>query len=485
LWRRLPVLALLLSLAVSGTMLGCAARDGGQDGDETGTPFEWATETPSPEDMSAVQGRGGGAAAADEATAPPTELPADATATARAAIVFGADRAPIGPPAAPGWEGQDWPDVLLKATGTTVRWAMWAGDPRINDWVDDYVADVAAGRLGIGLEVVPLNDTVDAVNRIATDKAADLEAGSIDLLWVNGENFHTLRQGDLLYGPWAQWTPASTYLDWQDLSWQLDLGVPVEGYEMPWGRAILVLIHDSARLNEPPDTLEALLAWIGDNPGRFTYPAPPDFTGSAFVRQVCAALTPRPELLLRPASEVSEADIAAALAPCWAALGDVAPSLWREGSTYPASLAQQNDLFANGEIDLDLNYNPAAASGFIADGRYPETTRTFVLRDGMLANTHYLAIPWNAPNKAGAMVLADLLGQPAAQLAKAQPYVWGDLPVVDPERLGEAWRIALDELPLGPATLPLEQLIAVRRPEPHASWVSVIEQGWAREVLGR
>ncbi len=408
------------------------------------------------------------------------------TAGDRPDIVAGAEAAPFGVAPPPGWEGKTWADVQAAGVGSTVRWALWAGDPRINDWVDDYVADVAIGRLGIELDVVPLQDTVDIVNKVAADKAAGHDPGSVDLIWINGENFHTLRQSDLLYGPWAAWTPASGFLDWMDASWQLDLGVPIEGYEMPWGRAVFVLVHDAETVPTPPNDLAALWAWIEDHPGRFTYPAPPDFTGSAFVRQVCRSLAPDPDVMNVAVDPQREQDvIEAATAPCWERLRSIAPSLWRAGDTYPAGLGQLNDLFANGEVDFDMNYNPSAASGFIEEGRYPDTARTFVLRDGMLANTHYLAIPWNAPNKAGAMALADLLGQPGAQVSKAQPDQWGDLSILDRSKLSEAWQVAVDELPRGPATLPLPVLSAAARPEPHASWVAVLEQGWEAEVLGR
>jgi ABC-type uncharacterized transport system YnjBCD substrate-binding protein len=38
---------------------------------------------------------------------------------------------------------------------------------------------------------------------------------------------------------------------------------------------------------DPPRTIPDLVEWIKANPGQFTYAAPPDFTGSAFVRHVC------------------------------------------------------------------------------------------------------------------------------------------------------------------------------------------------------
>jgi ABC-type uncharacterized transport system YnjBCD substrate-binding protein len=48
------------------------------------------------------------------------------------------------------------------------------------------------------------------VNKVLGEKEAGRDAdGSVDLVWVNGENFRTMRQGDLLYGSWAQFLPNS------------------------------------------------------------------------------------------------------------------------------------------------------------------------------------------------------------------------------------------------------------------------------------
>ena len=68
-----------------------------------------------------------------------------------------------------------------------------------------------------------------------------------------------------------------------------DLQVSVDRQESPWQRAAFVYAYDSAKLKAPPQDLDGLLAYAKAHPGRTTYPAPPDFTDSAFVRKVVAA----------------------------------------------------------------------------------------------------------------------------------------------------------------------------------------------------
>ena len=65
----------------------------------------------------------------------------------------------------------------------------------------------------------------------------------------------------------------------------------MQGYEAPYGRAQFVLEYDSAKVPNPPKNFAELKDWVKKNPGKFTYPKPPDFTGSAFIRQAFYAVT--------------------------------------------------------------------------------------------------------------------------------------------------------------------------------------------------
>ena len=64
-------------------------------------------------------------------------------------------------------------------------------------------------------------------------------------------------------------------------------------------------------------------------------------------------------------------------------------------------------LLADGEVDIIFAFNPAEASSAIAQGTLPDSVRSFVFTGGTLANTHFVAIPFNAGAKAG-QVAADL-----------------------------------------------------------------------------
>ncbi|MCB0077472.1 MAG: ABC transporter substrate-binding protein [Anaerolineales bacterium] len=400
---------------------------------------------------------------------------ADSTTTATEPQV-----APAGAAPPPGYESGTWAEIVDEARGQTVTFHMWGGQENINRWVTGYAATALKEQYGIELVQVPVADIAESVNKLVGEAEAGRAEGTVDLLWINGENFATLRQADLLYGPFAQYLPNSQYVDRDDPSVSYDLGLPTDDYESPWGKAHYVMIYDSARVAEPPRSIDGLVAWVKAHPGQFTYPAPPDFTGVGFVLQLCYHATGGHEQFL---GDFDQALFDATLPACWALLNEIEPFLWREGATYPESHAAQQNLFANGEVSFDMAWNPSEASAFIEAGRFPESTRTFVFDQGTLSNAHFLAIPANAPHKAAAMVVANFMLSPEAQQSKADIANWGDLPAVSVSQLPQAWQDAFAELPRGVATLPNEELTRKIVPELPAPWRVAIEEGWQREVL--
>ena len=389
--------------------------------------------------------------------------------------------APDGANPPPGYDSQTWADIVAEANGQEVNFYMWGGSDLINSWVIEDVGQVVNEQYGVTLNLVPVADSPEYINKVLGEKEAGRdEDGSVDLVWVNGENFRTMRQGDLLYGEWAQFLPNMIYINQEDPSVANDFGLPVDGYESPYGKAQFVMIYDSAKVPEPPKTVEELLDWIKNNPGKFTYPAPPDFTGSAFVRHICYSTAGGYENLL---GEFDQATFDEHIPACYEILNDIESSLWRQGQTYPEDHNRHQDLFANSEVYFDMAYNPAEAASLVANGRYPETTRTFVFDEGTIANTHYVAIPYNSAHKAAAMVVANYLLSPEAQLSKALPDNWGDLPVLDPALMSADLQAKFNAIPRDEATLSTEELAAHRLPELQAPWLTAIEQGWEAEVL--
>lgn len=374
-----------------------------------------------------------------------------------------------------------WDAAVTAAKGQTVDWYMWGGSPAVNEYVNGYLKDELKKRYSITLRQVPVKDIAEVVSKLVVEKqAGKIEGGSVDLMWINGENFRTCKKHDLLYGPFADVLPNQQYMDWDNPTVKNDFGTPVDGMESPWGSAQMVMIYDSARIPEPPKSVGAFLDWIKEHPGRFTYPALPDFTGSVFIRHIFYHFSESVDMWQ---GEYSDKQLEAAASSTYEALKEVRPALWRKGSTYPDSPVRMNTLFADGEIDFSFSYHQGEASRNIDDGIFPDSVRTFVFEEGTIANTHFVAIPYNAADKAAAMVVANFLISPEAQLKKAAPDVWGDFSALAADKLPKQWQKKFAEQPRGIATLGDAELQSHQLPEPPSDILVYLEKGWDKHVL--
>ncbi len=371
----------------------------------------------------------------------------------------------------------DWPAVLQEARGQTVYWHAWGGDPRINDFIS-WVAEQALSRHGVRVTQVKLASTADAVARVVSEKQAGQDqGGAVDLIWINGENFAAMKNEGLLFGPFAEQLPNWPLVDVAGKpATRMDFTEPTLGLESPWAMAQLVFEYDSARVPVPPLGAGQLLDWAKANPGRFTYPRPPDYLGTTFLKQVLYGLVDDPDLLLQP---VDTATYDRVTAPLWAWLEELTPALWRQGQAYPANEPALGQLLADGEIDIAFAFNTGRASAAIAAGELPDTIRTSVWTGGTIGNASFVAIPYNAAHAAGALVVANLLLDPQVQARAQDPDVLGFQTVLNLSALSGPDRARFDALDLGVATLAPDDL-GPALPEPHASWMTRISQDWVR-----
>ena len=382
----------------------------------------------------------------------------------------------------PAGEERAFSDLEELARGTTVNFFMYGGDDATNEYVDGYVAPRLEEEYDITLERTPVEDIAEVVNKLLNERQAGEDEGTVDLIWINGENFATGANAGLWFGPWAEGLPNAGYVDWESPEIARDFGYPVEGREAPWGKAQFVMIYDSEKVPDPPKNPEELRAWTEANPGKFTYPAPPDFTANAFVEQMFYGFVDDPEYYEQ--NDFDQAVFDEESQRLYDFLNEIEPNLWRNGETYPESSTRLDELFANGEVLLTMSYIPQSAQRQVDKGIFPESTRSYLLDYGTLANTHYVAIPFNAPNKEGAQVVANLLEEPDAQIEKQKPSGWGDLTALDLDRVPEDLREQFAE-PSGPATLPLDLLRENRLPEARSEWLLALEEGWQEEVSQR
>ncbi|MES2142776.1 MAG: ABC transporter substrate-binding protein [Pseudomonadota bacterium] len=377
-------------------------------------------------------------------------------------------------------KAMSWDQIVDTARGATVNMFMWGGADNINAYVSQTIGEILKAEYGITLNRVALTDTAEAVAIVRGEKEAGIvETGAVDLIWINGENFRTMKEAGLAFCGYTDAMPNNALINWGNPAIANDFGVPVDGCEVPWSRAQFAFAYDAARTPEPPRSIPDLITWIKANPGQFTYPAPPDFNGSVFVRHVFYAVAGGPDALLGPFDQARFDEVST---KTWALLNELEPFLWRGGQTYPNTVVQMNDLFANGEVALTFNYDPAQFGIAVQNGLFADTTRSYGLTDGTIGNTNYTVIPFNSPNKAAAMVVQNVLLSAEAQYQKALPDVWGAQPAIEIDRVSADMQAKFAAIPAHPSVVSATELGRNALPELQADWISAIEQGWIANV---
>ncbi|MCA3555373.1 ABC transporter substrate-binding protein [Aestuariivirga sp.] len=375
--------------------------------------------------------------------------------------------APFLPPAS---AEEGWAAIEKQAKGQTVHFNAWGGSPQVNDYIAWAGAELRK-RHGITLEHVKLTDTAEAVRRVRDEVKAGKD-GSADLIWINGQNFHVMKEEQLLHGPFTEDLPNFALVDTDGKPTTLvDFAEGTEGFESPWGMAQLTFFADGARLAAPPMSMMELLDLARDEPGRITYPAPPDFHGTTFVKQALAeTMADRAQLPLA----IGKAEFIEASKPLFDYLDRLHPHLWRDGKQFPQSQAQVTQMLADGELLMGLTFNPNEAANLVENGTLPKTAISWQNRGGSIGNTHFVAIPINSRSRAAAQVVANFLLSPEAQSRKANLRIWGDPTVLDLDKLTPADRaLFADGDAPGAVKAPARAI-----PEPHGSWAPLIEAAW-------
>ncbi|MGL5948065.1 MAG: ABC transporter substrate-binding protein [Aeromonas sp.] len=353
-----------------------------------------------------------------------------------------------------------WAALSQAARGSTVTLHGWGGSAEVNAYLH-WASGELKRQHAITLRVVKVDDIHSSVQSLLAQRGAG-GAGQIDLLWINGENFHTLKHAGLLGAPFTQHLPHMALVD-PTLNLTTDLAEATAGLEAPWGLGQLHFLLNRARVATPPQDATSLLRWAHQHPGRFSYPHPQHFLGLAFLTQLLHEFCTACPLTL----PVSEIDFARHSAPLWAWLDQLHPHLWRQGRYFSRHSGQLWQALDDGELDMALSFNPAHAAQGVYQGTLPPHTQAHAFARGALTNAHYWAIPATAPNRAGALVVINFFLSPAAQARKADSAVWGDPSVLFPAALAEF---------RAPQTAASTHFKALA--EPHPSWRNWLRQYW-------
>ena len=356
---------------------------------------------------------------------------------------------------------EEWQKIEQQADGQTVYFHAWGGSQEINRYLH-WARKELKSRYNVTLNHVKVTDISETTTRLIAEKAAGKNSGgSVDMVWINGENFKSMKDNQLLFGPFVEGLPNWQYVD-KTLPVDVDFSEPTDGLEAPWGVGQLVFIHDEETLNNPPRSYAEMLSYAKAFPNRLTYPRPPEFHGTSFIKSLLIELSHNDPVLQKP---VTEESFKAVTQPLWAYLDEFHKVAWRGGKQFPGGTAESIQLLDDGQIDLAVTFNPNAVFSAQSSGNLAESTKAYAMDAGALSNIHFLAIPWNANANAGAQVVINFLLSPEAQSRKGDINTWGDPSVLSSQYLKGTAKNT-------------QQFKSIE--EPHPSWQAALEKEWLK-----
>jgi putative thiamine transport system substrate-binding protein len=250
------------------------------------------------------------------------------------------------------------------ARGQTVYFNAWAGSERINAYLQWAGAEVER-RHGMKLEHVKIADTAEVVKRVRAEKQAGRTTqGSADMVWINGENFLAMKRDGLLFGPFAEALPSYAWVDTTGKpTTRIDFSEPVDGFEAPGAWRSSPSSATGSGVPRPPRSRPSWWTTPGANRGRFTYPKPPNFHGTTFLKQVLleASGDRKPFYAHGRGRAFCRAERAAVVHA-----GHLHPLLWRQGRQFPPNNTTMHQMKADGELLVTLTFNPNEAANEIA-----------------------------------------------------------------------------------------------------------------------
>jgi putative spermidine/putrescine transport system substrate-binding protein len=336
---------------------------------------------------------------------------------------------------------KSWDSITADSKGKKLTMMMWMGDSKINRYMKNFVKVQVKNKFDIDLEIIDGQGST-IVQNLMTEKQANAPNSEIDMVWINGETFFQLRQIDALFGPWTSKLPNSKYIDFENPFIGIDFQNKIEGYELPWGNVQMSIIYNPLKIVNPPQTKAELLEFVKKNPGVFTFDN--QFTGLTFLKSLLVDISGNKNELYGKFDEKKYKKYSEEL---WSYINQLKPYLWRKGEVFPEGVAQMHQLFSNGELWFTMSNNDAEIDSKIEEGVFPETSIAYVPNFGSIQNSHYLGIIKTSAKNQAAMVVANFMVSPEAQLKKLDPNVWGDGTVLNRVKLSKEDQLKFDNLP--------------------------------------
>ncbi len=108
---------------------------------------------------------------------------------------------------------EEWQTIEKQANGQSVYFHAWGGSQEINRYIQ-WAGKELKSRYNVTLNHVKVTDISETTTRLIAEKAAGKNTGgSVDMVWINGENFKSMKDNQLLFGPFVDTLPNWQYVD--------------------------------------------------------------------------------------------------------------------------------------------------------------------------------------------------------------------------------------------------------------------------------
>jgi putative spermidine/putrescine transport system substrate-binding protein len=378
-------------------------------------------------------------------------------------------------------EVKNWELIKSSAKNSTVTMALQHSNPMAVEWFKKNYATYLKSEYGMTLIVVE-QTLAKTMEILEDDLRNELEIGRYDLIVFENGGFKRAAGRGLLYTPFTDKLPnMRTYVDRGNVEFKYKDGIEVNDSLAPYGRNQLYFAYDQDIFYETPATYDALLEYVKEYNNAFVYPDPrTSIVGELFVVGVAARAVDMDQLMtVEPNKEAVYAIIGNGLD----FLNELEPYMYLKGAYYPTTAEEMDELFVEGELVFSMNLDFEHVTNKLKDYEYPEGSSSFVIQEGTMGLNEWIGIPYNAPNKSGAMAAVNALLSPEMQGSKYEPRNWGNLPVYDPGYAASEAYDVIRNVKTKSTSLKQDALLGSRIPEVPESVRAIIVELWSEHVL--
>lgn len=182
-------------------------------------------------------------------------------------------------------------------------------------------------------------------------------------------------------------------------------------YVQPYRGTTVIMAYDSEKVENPPETVDELVEWMKENPGRFAYNAPgTGGAGDSFARSMVYNFLPEEAFTSDDEKWTEQWDEG------FDFLKEIHQYMYQSGGSivYPNKNQGTLDLLNQGEIDMCPNWADMVLSQR-AEGTLKDTIKIYQIEPSLTGSLQTLAIPTFGSHEDGAYAFIDFMLSDEAQ----------------------------------------------------------------------